>query len=348
MEPQSEHTPRIDLPGGGSVSLEEIGRVASLLLTFVEGMAKLLPADHDLQGKLEMLRRDFGPLAVHRDLPEQQAIRQCYDLLKMNSDFHLLERAGLVEIIMAFSRSLTSMFGRDSKLAQGLAQLTGELEQARGLKQTLAVRDKLLNVTGQVQKRFDNVRDEFERLHQHCITLQARADTRGEVIVDGLTRILNRRAYELKIEETLKEFHRSRTPFFLAYIDIDDFTAIRNKYGAEAANNTLSSVAGLIRDGVRGSDFVYRYSQDQFMVIFRNTTYQNVRTAAERLRDRIETVRTHLLDDIHDQRGDHVRVTVCIGLAQAKEGDTQNTLFKRAEGALRRAKLQGKNRVAIS
>lgn len=348
MEPQSEQPTRITLPGGGSVSLEEVEGLASALLVCVEGMARVLPADHDLQDRLEEVRTRIRPLAAHANPPEAQTLRECFDVLKMHTDFHLLERSGLVEIVMAFSRSLTSMFGKDSKLAKGLEQLTGELEKARDLKQTLAVRDKLLDVTGQIGKRFDTVRDEFDRLHQHCITLQARADTRGEVVVDGLTRILNRRAYDLKIDETLKAFRRTRDPFFLAFIDIDDFASIQDKYGAEAANNTLCSVAGLIKDGVRGSDFVYRYSQDQFMVIFHNTTYKHVRAAAERLRDRIETVRTHLLDDIHDQRGNRVRVTVSIGLSQAKEGDTQSTLFKRAERAMQRAKLQGKNRVSIS
>lgn len=347
MGTQSE-PPFIKLRGGATVTPEDVETLLVLLRVFVEGTARGLPPDHDLHEKLDLLRNRLPPAAPDSEAPLQQELQQGFEFLKMNADLRLLERAGLVEIIRALSRSLTSLFGKGSKLEQGLKKLIDELEEARELRQTLAIRDKMLDITEQIQKRFGVVREEVERLHQHCLTLQERADTRGQVVLDGLTRVLNRSAYDIKIEENLKMFHKTREPFFLALFDIDDFLSLQDKYGAEAANNTLCSVAAVIRDGVRQSDFVYRYTQDRFAVLFHNSSYKNVRGAADRLRDRVETVRTHLMNDIHDQRGNRVRVTVSAGLAQAKEGDTKTTLFKRAEGALERAKLQGKNRVAIS
>ncbi|CAI2719387.1 GGDEF domain-containing protein [Nitrospina watsonii] len=343
----SENT-SLKLPGGGSITPEEVERLIALLTLFMDGAGRVLPADHGLHEKLDALKQQLPSVTVSVEPPLQKELQEGFDILKMNVDLRLLERGGLVEIIRALSRSLTSMFGKGSNLEQGLERLIDELEETRELKYTLAIRDKLLAITEQIQQRFGTVRNEFERLHEHCLTLQARVDTQGQVIVDGLTRILNRTAYDLKIDENLKVFHKTRDAFFLALFDIDDFLHIQDRQGAEAANNVLCSVAAVIRDGVRQSDFVYRYSQDQFVVLFHQSTYKNVRGAVERLRDQVETVRTHLMNDVHDQQGNRLRVTVSIGLAQAKEGDTKATLFKRAEGALHRAKLQGKNRVAIS
>ncbi|MGP0566830.1 MULTISPECIES: GGDEF domain-containing protein [unclassified Nitrospina] len=347
MGTQSEQ-PSFKLRGGGTVTPEDVESLLALLRVFVEGTARGLPQDHDLHDKLDLLKNRLPPVAPGLDAPLQKELEQGFDFLKKNTDLRLLERAGLVEIIRALARSLTSMFGKGSRLDQGLEKIIDELEEARELRHTLAIRDRMLDVTEQIQKRFGIVRQEVERLHQHCLTLQERADTQGQVVLDGLTRVLNRSAYDIKIEENLKAFHKTREPFFLALFDIDDFLSIQNKYGAEAANNALCSVAAVIRDGVRQSDFVYRYTQDRFAVLFHNSSYKNVRGAAERLRDRVETVRTHLMNDINDKFGNRVRVTVSAGLAQAKEGDTKTTLFKRAEGALERAKLQGKNRVASS
>ncbi len=341
---------KIKLSGGQTVSAEYVERLSQMVLSFSEGVCKITPEDQHLHKKLQDLMRVILKTVRERELSGlSKQIIQFFDNKNMETEFRKMERAGFVEMIRELSKSLGQLMGPESSLDEELQGFIEEMEKAKDPKAILAAKDKIINAVRKVQSNYRAIRDELHQIQEHFQAIQSRiVDTRSTDIVDGLTQILNRDAFDLKLEETIKKFRKDKEPFFAALVDVDDFKAHAQKYGGEAATNVLQSIAYLVKESVGDSDFVFRFGDDQFAALFQRTTYKKVQNMAERIRDRVETVRTHLVNDLYADKEKRVRITVTIGLAQSKEGDNEKTFLKRLVDAMNRGKGEGRNCVAIS
>jgi len=92
----------------------------------------------------------------------------------------------------------------------------------------------------------------------------------------------------------------------------------------------LQDLAKLLDDSVRETDVVARYGGEEFVVVMPQTDLEGAVTFAERLRSMVEQ---------------EMPVTVSGGVTVALDGDTHESLFDRADGALYHAKASGRNRV---
>jgi diguanylate cyclase (GGDEF)-like protein len=162
--------------------------------------------------------------------------------------------------------------------------------------------------------------------------------------VDPLTQIGNR----LQLEEDLRELQTSAPlkglRYALAICDVDWFKSYNDRYGHLMGDRALAAVGGVFREMIRSSDRCYRYGGEEFLVLWREQTGTQALTAAERIRRETEALQ---IDHAGNTKG---IVTISIGLAEATAGpdlDAQAWL-KRADGALYRAKAEGRNRVVIA
>ena len=90
--------------------------------------------------------------------------------------------------------------------------------------------------------------------------VRERADSlEKEVLIDELTQIGNRRAYDLQIRENLRRYHENKEKFGLIFIDIDHFKKINDEHGHKAGDKCLQEVAKLVKSALRKTDFVARY-----------------------------------------------------------------------------------------
>jgi diguanylate cyclase (GGDEF)-like protein len=85
---------------------------------------------------------------------------------------------------------------------------------------------------------------------------------------DDLTGILNRRGFLEKAQEELNRAKRFKRPFSLAFIDLDNFKEVNDKFGHKAGDELLKMVAGEIRESIRMTDQVGRMGGDEFAVLF--------------------------------------------------------------------------------
>lgn len=350
MGNDSEELNKIKLSGGQTVSAEYVERLSQMVLSFSEGVCQITPEDQHIHTKLQELMRVILKTVRERELSGlSKQIIQFFDNKKMEGDFRKLERAGFVEMIRELSKSLGQLMGPESSLDEDLQGFIEEMEQANDPKAILAAKDKIINAVRSVQNNYRAIRDELHKIQEHFQQIQSRiVDTRSTDIVDGRTQILNRDAFDMKLEESVKKFRKDREPFFVALVDIDDFKTHSQKHGDEATTNILQSIAYLVKESVGNNDFVFRFGNDQFSILFYGTTYKKVQVMAERIRERVETVRTHLVNDLYADKEKRVRITVTIGLAQSKEGDNEQSFLKRVVDAMKRGKGEGRNCVAIS
>jgi diguanylate cyclase (GGDEF)-like protein len=159
--------------------------------------------------------------------------------------------------------------------------------------------------------------------------------------IDVLTRLPNRRYFDeaLAIESPRR---RANDSIGILMIDIDHFKLINDRFGHGTGDQVLRGVAGAITGAVRDEDTPARYGGEEFAVLLRRTDEDQAVEVAERIRRAV--VRLHPAS-----LGITEPVTVSVGVAVAGPGGIPVTkLVERADGALYRAKRQGRDRVVTA
>lgn len=189
-------------------------------------------------------------------------------------------------------------------------------------------------VAGQLRTVVDEVRFLLDDLFQVVVSNQEGRDP--------LTRTLNRRFLPAVLGREAAIARRDDLPFAVLMLDIDHFKAINDRWGHTAGDAVLRDVAELLLDGVRLSDFVFRYGGEEFLLVLPEADEDAAREAAERLLATLRITPLRLPD------GSSTNVTASAGLALFDGHPDYATLIERADAALYDAKRAGRDRLAIA
>ncbi len=163
-----------------------------------------------------------------------------------------------------------------------------------------------------------------------------REEHRRDVLTDPLTGVANRRAYEFELTRRLFDWRRNAVPLSLVLVDIDYFKKFNDRYGHQAGDLVLQSVARELTNAVRDADLVARYGGEEFGVVMTGITAAGAQEAAERIRGLIEASRFPF-------NGMILKLTVSVGVAHALPGEEVSELVQRADTALYSSKQAGRN-----
>jgi diguanylate cyclase (GGDEF)-like protein len=184
----------------------------------------------------------------------------------------------------------------------------------------------------------------FETAHRKTFLLEQQLKL--EARTDGLTGLANRRAMEATATRELKLARRDGRDVAVALLDIDHFKRVNDRFGHEAGDKVLQSMAAAIKACMRETDFVARWGGEEFLVLLPGADT----AAAVQLAERI---RVSLSDTTHDVPGLGT-VTMSAGVA-AMSGACEDATTTRwtnmvrlADAALYRAKAEGRNRVCAA
>lgn len=184
---------------------------------------------------------------------------------------------------------------------------------------------------GSLQKGFQKMKKEIGQVHKKTRILEQ------EILLDSLTGIYNRRAYEMRIKEELSRWQRYGQPFSLVLFDIDHFKKVNDQFGHQAGDKCLREITSRIRPSLRHSDFLARYGGEEFIIILPGTNEDDAYRVAEKIRILIE--KTHFV-----YQGVEVPVTISLGVTEVKTPDKDpEGLFQRVDGAMYQAKRGGRN-----
>jgi diguanylate cyclase (GGDEF)-like protein len=188
------------------------------------------------------------------------------------------------------------------------------------------------------------VKERTEELHQANELLKA-ANIKLERIsmLDGLTSIENRRAFDIAYHKTWRLCLRERMSLALIMVDIDNFKLLNDTYGHLAGDQTLMRIAEVIKGVIkRPGDLAARYGGEEFVVMLMNTTVEGAAFVAEEIRKRVEEL------GVENREIENV-ITASLGVAALvpQTGMEPNGLIEAADSALYKAKEAGRNKVVI-
>jgi diguanylate cyclase (GGDEF)-like protein len=162
-------------------------------------------------------------------------------------------------------------------------------------------------------------------------------------MIDGLTRITNRRHFMELFQQEFERAERYRSRLACVLVDLDHFKDVNDSFGHLVGDQVLLAVAGILRDSSRKLDVVARYGGEEFALLLPETDPEGARIVAERYRRALEQARVFA-------GGASLGVTASIGVACYPDDAvrTIDDLLRRADAALYRAKAAGRNRVVFA
>lgn len=155
---------------------------------------------------------------------------------------------------------------------------------------------------------------------------------------DKLTGLANRQAFDLLVQQALREQPRAHHRLLAILIDIDNFKAINDRLGHLAGDSVIRQVAATIKKTLRKADIVCRWGGEEFLVVVKNIAEIEGRQLAEKIRNAVASSGYHHKDET-------ITVTISLGIAVHSENETQDQLIARADQALYAAKSAGRNLV---
>lgn len=169
-----------------------------------------------------------------------------------------------------------------------------------------------------------------EKIRRQAIRLRRLSYT------DDLTGAFNRRFLLKKLEEEIERVKRYGGSFSIILLDIDNFKRINDRCGHNTGDLALKCVVKTIKERIRKADTLARWGGEEFIIFLPSTPVDKATILAETLRENISRITLPCPE----------KVTASFGVAGYMEGDTIDSLIKRADDLMYRAKEKGKNCVA--
>jgi len=110
----------------------------------------------------------------------------------------------------------------------------------------------------------------------------------GLTLIDPLTQLFNRRALDQMLSKEIVRANRQGSNLTLLMIDVDRFKSINERLGPVVGDQYLTETAQLLKATFRGSDMIFRYGGDEFLVVMPETTEDQADRAVRRLSDELE------------------------------------------------------------
>ncbi|MEX0726321.1 MAG: diguanylate cyclase [Planctomycetaceae bacterium] len=154
---------------------------------------------------------------------------------------------------------------------------------------------------------------------------------------DPLTNVNNRGELEAQLARCVNHFNSSRSPapFSVIFLDVDLFKSVNDTFGHDVGDLVLIETARLLQMELYSGEIVGRYGGEEFVIINPETNLEQTVQKAERLRTALSRLSIPQLEGR--------QVTASFGVTEAEFGDSIESILKRADTALYRAKHAGRN-----
>lgn len=214
-------------------------------------------------------------------------------------------------------------------------------EKAELLQALMAGTSEMRAAMVQLQQRLDANQAEIATLRHEV------SQARSEALVDALTGLGNRRAFEQQLAQCLSREHADTAPPCLVLGDIDFFKRVNDSYGHSFGDQVLRAVADGLKSLAPQPHMVTRVGGEEFALLLPASNLLEAQQLAEQLRIKIAASRIRRGAALALAAMPLERVTLSLGVTQLARGESANDFFERADRALYASKRSGRNCVTV-
>lgn len=194
--------------------------------------------------------------------------------------------------------------------------------------------------TGEMMAR---VKTQLRRKKYHDALYANYAQNASEQLTDPLTHLYNRSFMDAHLKNQVALAQKRNKPFTLILTDVDHFKPVNDTYGHETGDEVLYGLARVLVRSIRTADMAARFGGEEFALLLPETDLLSATVVTDRVRKMVESQQFRVSHDIGS-----LNMTVSIGAAELRKGESAADLLKRADEALYRAKQGGRNQVQLA
>lgn len=187
------------------------------------------------------------------------------------------------------------------------------------------------------------LRVQLRRKHYSDQLRKSVEDSMVLAVTDPLTGLYNRRYANAHIDGMIATSKSDATTLIAMVLDLDRFKQVNDTYGHASGDRVLVEFAQRLKRNFRPADLLSRIGGEEFLVVMPDILPENAARVAERVRNAVEAPEFAI-----DEEGTAISITVSIGLAQHRLGESSTDLIGRADAALYESKAAGRNMVTLS
>lgn len=274
----------------------------------------LLKLNDALSTVQQTLQNSSHASAVLQDKIQHLTLRIDQQISKLSSD----------------SEQANSLPDLQRLVSQQLVAIAASLEERSLLE--AQQRELLMGSVKDMELRLLQLEQDAQQFRQRLAEQKLRS------LQDALTQLPNRAAFDERYELELKRWKRSGKPLTVVLADVDHFKRINDSYGHSAGDKTLRVIAKALKQSLRETDFIARYGGEEFVLLFPETSPNDLQIPLNNLREAIKRIPFRFKDE-------NVPITISFGVTAVKSGDTPRSAFDRADEALYDAKHNGRDKV---
>jgi diguanylate cyclase len=332
-----------EVPNGTEATKEFNERVSRLLVVCLDGIGQMVPQKEALYSALKTLCDVVRK--VTRPKPLTGMGKDIEDFFKrqiLENRFRETKNETVKQIVLDLSETIKQIASTTDGFDQKMEISMEGIQSASTIEDILALKDGIIEELVKVRVNSQSLKLAVNEYKKTTQSLSVKLEeTEAKALVDSLTNVLNRNAYNMKIIQMMREFSQSKNYFCLLVLDIDHFKKFNDTYGHKAGDRVLKSVAASVQDSLRASDLVFRYGGEEFVVILNGIQGDNALKLADKIRQGVEK-------DYFVDKDKKLKVTISLGVACVTEGESELELFERADKAMYVAKRKGRNRVELA
>lgn len=340
---KKSNSPEKENPQAETNQKQYVERVSRILLVCVEGIQKIIDkADpifktlDDLKIVIKKAVRPKPNSGISKDL------ELFFDRWFQEKKFRETKNEAINQIVNGLAQTVQSVIKSSGEFDEKMGDCIIKIENAQHEEEIIVLKNLIIEEIRVVQENSRIMNKELQGYRKTTKSLAKKLQyTEAKALVDPLTNVLNRNAYNMKIVQMVHGFEDFGEVFGVLMIDIDHFKKFNDNFGHRAGDRVLNAVATSLKSCLRASDLIFRYGGEEFVILLKNISLEDVEKLAHKLRKHIEK-------DYFVDKDRQLKVTVSIGCTVIHTGDSEETLFERADKAMYEAKNKGRNRIEIA
>lgn len=329
-------------------SLEETARYVRLVLPLMTKHAiPITPKNyttwyHYVSGKSKEHREAIDSIIEKKEPFSKKTNEMLYQRFFVAQYENTLNtvRKNLQETLLSMLTELAEISGQTEIYESSTLKCIDKLSEDMSVNEIRNVLDEAITATKEIRKAGESTQQRLKETTESMQVLQKEFEqAKSELLIDFLTGILNRKGFHETLERSVSE---TTGHLCLLIVDIDHFKRFNDTHGHIVGDEILRFMAKNMQKSVRGNDFTARIGGEEFAVILPKTPLLGAVTVAETLRASFAQLKLEKKAK-SEALG---TITVSVGVAQYRPGESLENLINRADKALYFAKNAGRNRVA--
>lgn len=321
-----------------------------LLNLLMDSTGELLSEDRWIKSQLTKLKK-----AMSGSL-DMQVISQAEILLEKIVQRQLRIKQNLGETRETMQKMVTSLISNLEELSDAtggyhdkLGYYSDRIKQTKDIKGLNQLLAEIMLETQKVQKSVLIHRDELlvaqtemNAAQSQITQLEAQLQEMSEQVQeDHLTGALNRRGFDNAFRREVTYLSHTQGLLCFALLDIDNFKQLNDTHGHQVGDDALVYLVEAVKETLRREDIISRYGGEEFAILLPNSALKEAISTIAR-------IKRYLTKKFFLHGNNRLLITFSAGVAQYQPGESQESLFKRADEALYRAKSNGKNQIVAA